>query len=224
MISILDAVVPALDEEHTLSEDLFFSDIYHPTQYGHMIMADCINYMFEQLDAAKADEPYAMPKKSYNGGSYEHVAMIDRVRQDMVTELSEGGFSGNDTALGNYRYGEKPKTFPDNWMHEAGSTEDFRMKLTCKSLLMAYKQSSDKKFGSVDVYVDGEFAMKVDGYSEGGWNNPVPVQVIKGREEAEHVIEIRMSEGSQDKTFSILAFAAGLEEEPETKDTAQGEK
>ena len=109
-------------------------------------------------------------------------------------------------------------------MHEAGSTEDFRMKLTCKSLLMAYKQSSDKKFGSVDVYVDGEFAMKVDGYSEGGWNNPVPVQVIKGREEAEHVIEIRMSEGSQDKTFSILAFAAGLEEEPETKYTAQGEK
>ena len=83
-----------------------------------MIMADCINYMFEQLDAAKADEPYAMPKKSYNGGSYEHVAMIDRVRQDLVTELSEGGFSGNDTALGNYRYGEKPKTFPDNWMHE----------------------------------------------------------------------------------------------------------
>ena len=53
---------------------------------------------------------------------------------------------------------------------------------------------------------------------------PVPVQVIKGREEAEHVIEIRMSEGSQDKTFSILAFAAGLEKEPETKDTAQGEK
>ena len=56
------------------------------------------------------------------------------------------------------------------------------------------------------------------------WNNPGPVQVIPGREEAEHVIEIRMSEGSQDKTFSILVFAAGLEEEPETKDTAQGEK
>ena len=52
MISILDAVVPALDEEHTLSEDLFFSDIYHPTQYGHMIMADCSYYMFVQLDAA----------------------------------------------------------------------------------------------------------------------------------------------------------------------------
>lgn len=212
MISILDAVVPALDEEYTLSEDLFFSDIYHPTQYGHRIMADCITYMFEQLDAAEADEPYALPQQSWNGGSYEHVAMIDSTRQEAVTQLSAGGFSGKDNALGNYRYGERPKTFPDNWMHQAESGDEaFRMKLTCKSLLMAYKQSGDKKFGSVDVYVDGEFVTKVDGYSDGGWNNPVPVQLIKGREEAEHVVEIKMSEGSEDKNFSILAFAAGLD-------------
>lgn len=214
MISILDAVVPALDVEHTLDEDLFFSDIYHPTQYGHGIMADCIQYMFEQLDAAAADEPYTMPEKSWYGDTYEHVVMIDAARQDAVTELSPGSFSENDKTLGSYRYGEKPKTFPDNWMHGTdGGAEAFKMKLTCKGLLMAYKQSSDKKFGSVDVYVDGEFVMKVDGYSDGGWNNPVPVQIIKGREEAEHTVEIRMSEGSQEKAFSILAFAAGMEGE-----------
>lgn len=214
MVSILDAVVPALDEEHTLSEDLFFSDIYHPTQYGHMIMADCIRYMFEQLDKAEMDEPYAMPEQSWNGGAYEHVAMIDKVRQDAIEELSAGSFSGTDTALGNYRYGERPKTFPDNWMHEAESgNEVFQMKLNCKSLLMAYKQSGDKKFGSVDIYVDGKFVMKVDGYSEGGWNNPVPVQIIKENAEEEHIVEIKMSEGSEDKNFSILAFAAGLDKE-----------
>lgn len=214
MISILDAVVPALDVDHTLDEDLFFSDIYHPTQYGHGIMADCIQYMFEQLDAAEEDEPYTMPEKSWYGDTYEHVALIDAARQEAVTELTAGGFSENDKTLGNYRYGERPKTFPDNWMHGAdGGSEAFEMKLTCKGLLMAYKQSSDKKFGSVDVYVDGEFVMKVDGCSDGGWNNPVPVQIIKGREEAEHTVEIRMSEGSEGKAFSILAFAAGLEEE-----------
>ncbi len=225
MVSILDAVVPALDEEHTLDEDLFFSDIYHPTRYGHMIMADCINYMFAQLDAAEADEPYTMPEKSWNGDAYEHVAMIDKIRQDAVAELSVGGFSGQDQTLGNYRYGERPKTFPDNWMHSAESGDEaFSMKLTCKSLLMAYKQSGDKKFGSVDVYVDGEFVMKVDGYSDGGWNQPVPVQVIKGNEEAEHVVEIRMSEGSEEKNFSILAFAAGLDGEMPGKETGGSEK
>ena len=214
MVSILDAVVPALDEEHTLSEDLFFSDIYHPTQYGHMIMADCIRYMFEQLDAAETDEPYTMPTQSWNGGAYEYVAMIDKMRQDAVKELSVGSFSGTDTALGNYRYGERPKTFPDNWMHEAESgNEVFQIKVNCKSLLMAYKQSGDKKFGSVDVYVDNKFVMKVDGYSEGGWNNPVPVQLIKGSKEEEHIVEIKMSEGSEEKNFSILAFAAGLDKE-----------
>lgn len=220
MISILDAVVPALDEEHTLDEDLFFSDIYHPTRYGHMIMADCINYMFGQLDAAEADEPYAMPEKSWNGSTYEHVAMIDGIRQDAVTELVAGSFSEKDVALGNYRYGEKPKTFPDNWMHGAGSGDEaFSMKLTCKGLLMAYKQSGDKKFGSVDVYVDGEFVMKVDGYADGGWNQPVPVQIIKEDEEAEHLVEIRMSEGSEEKNFSILAFAAGLDGEISGQET-----
>ncbi|MDE7300250.1 MAG: SGNH/GDSL hydrolase family protein, partial [Lachnospiraceae bacterium] len=212
MISILDAVVPALDKEHTLDEDIFFSDIYHPTQYGHKIMADCITYMFEKLDAAEADEPYVMPEKSWNGDTYEKTALIDSARLDAVSELSAGGFSEVDGALGTYRYGKKPKTFPDNWMHTADSGDEaFRMTLTCGGLLMAYKQSSDKKFGSVDVYVDGEFVMKVDGYSEGGWNNPVPVQIIRGREQKEHTVEIRMSEGSEDKAFSILAFAAGQE-------------
>lgn len=212
MVSILDAVVPALDEEHTLDEDIFFSDIYHPTQFGHKIMADCLNYMFETLDAAEADEPYVMPEKSWYGDTYENTALIDSQRQDAVSELSAGGFTETDGALGTYRYDRTLKTFPDNWMHAAGSgDEPFRMTLTCDGLLMAYKQSSDKKFGSVDVYVDGEFVMKVDGYSEGGWNNPVPVQIIKGRGQQEHTVEIRMSEGSEDKVFSILAFAAGLE-------------
>ena len=140
--------------------------------------------------------------------------MIDKMRQDAVKELSVGSFSGTDTALGNYRYGERPKTFPDNWMHEAESgNEVFQIKVNCKSLLMAYKQSGDKKFGSVDVYVDNKFVMKVDGYSEGGWNNPVPVQLIKGSKEEEHIVEIKMSEGSEEKNFSILAFAAGLDKE-----------
>lgn len=214
MISILDAVVPALDEEHTLTDELFFSDIYHPTQYGHKIMADCISYMFAQLDAAETDEPYMMPEKSWYGDLYENVVMVDAVRENEGVVISAGSFSETDEALGTFRYDKSLKTFPDNWMHGAeNGDEAFQMTLTCKGLLMAYKQSNDKKFGSVDVYVDGEFLVKLDGYSEGGWNNPVPVQLIHEKEAAEHMVEIRMSEGSQEKAFSILAFAAGVKDD-----------
>lgn len=210
MVSILDAVVPALDEEKWLTDEAFFSDEYHPTTYGHMIMADCITYMFETIDAMAADEPFALPKGCYNGNAYEGTQLIDTRITDADVEIEAGGFCEVDDKLGGFRYDSTRKTFPDNWMHTAESGSDsFKMKIECQSILLIYKSSNSASFGKAEIYVDDKLAATIDGYNAGGWNNPMVAQICRGKSVKEHTIEIRMAEGNEDKCFSILGFGCG---------------
>ena len=68
---------------------------------------------------------------------------------------------------------------------------------------MNYKTGSGN-FGTAEVYVDGNLVKSLNG--AGGWNNSNVVLLIDDREAAEHVVEIRMAEGQEDKAFTIYAF------------------
>lgn len=77
------------------------------------------------------------------------------------------------------------------------------MTLTCKNLLLNCKQGGNE-CGNADVYVDGEKVMTVNG--AGGWGNSNVVLLIDEKEAAEHTVEIRMADGSENKMFTIYAF------------------
>ena len=85
----------------------------------------------------------------------------------------------------------------------SAGNEPFKMTLTCKNLLLDFKQAGNE-CGEADVYVDGNKVMTVNG--AGGWGNSNVVLLIDEKEAAEHTVEIRMAEGQESKNFTIYAF------------------
>ncbi len=207
MISIKDAVVPEL-ETGRITEEEFFSDEYHPKDFGHQIMKDCIGFYFDAVAASiPSDSDAAVTDKTLFGNAYEELKMLDAGIQEKEIILEKGGFSGNDKELVGLYYAPERRSFPDNWKHEKdGEKESFSMTLNCKNLLMAYKVSSRDSFGEAEVYIDGEKIGSYNGHQENGWNNPITVVLLKEEQAAEHRIEIKMAKGNEEKEFTIMAF------------------
>lgn len=208
MISIKDAVVPEIQSGALINAEFFSPDGLHPTDAGHKIMADCINYYFDTVKKeTKAENDITVPEEAKIGNSFEGIQMIDKKSELEEVKVTAGGFSETDNVLGTFRYANTTKTFPNNWKHTSTSGKSsFKMTLNCKNLLMVYKLSSNQTAGKVDVYVDGVLTKTYDGYAPGGWNNPSTQLVFSNEEAAEHTIEIKMASGSEAKDFSILAF------------------
>jgi lysophospholipase L1-like esterase len=205
MISIKDAVVPELNSG-ALTNAEFFSDEYHPTEYGHTIMADCINHYFKTIGKEdKAEKDITIPDEAKIGKSFEGIKMLDSTSSVKGISIKAGGFSEKDMVLGTFAGGIK--TFPNNWKHTAKSGKNpLKITLECKNLVIVYKYSSSNTFGSVDVYVDGTKTKTYNGYSSGGWNNPVTQIVFNNDKSEKHTIEIKMAPNNESKEFAILAF------------------
>ena len=207
MISIKDAVVPELEAER-LTDKEFFSDQYHPTDYGHEIMANCIKYYFSTVNSEPAsDTDITIPTEAAIGKSFVGVKRIDAALIPDEVTINPGGFSETDTVLGTLRQHPGTKTFPNNWKHSAASGSDsFTMDIYCKNLLIVYKSSSQATSGKVDVYIDGELVKTILSNQGGGWNNPYTMLLLNEDSPAKHNVEIRMAEGNEEKEFSILSF------------------
>ncbi|WP_066717027.1 SGNH/GDSL hydrolase family protein [Clostridium sp. Marseille-P299] len=205
MISIKDAVVPEL-EEGRMTDALFFADQYHPTTYGHTIMANCIKNYFNAIDEMeKHSEDITIPLEAKIGKAYEKIQMVDRSYKGDEIEIIPGGFSAFDEKIGRFM-GNKP-TFPENWMKDKEQEDEkLIMNLNCKNLLIVYKASSDTSYGTAEIYVDSKLVMSIDGYQSGGWNNPITVSLINEKIADNHCVKIKMSKDSLDKSFTILAF------------------
>ena len=200
VVAIKNAVEPAI-ANGDLDKNAFFSDEYHPTNYGHDIMSDCIMQMVRVLDTAEADELKPLAEKAIKGRNFVGTKMIDSATEGIAIEA--GAFTKVDSEIQRFSPKMLP-SFPNNWMHDGEAGNDsFKMTLNCKNLLMNYKTGSGA-FGTAEVYVDGELAMSLNG--AGGWNNSNVVLLIDEKEAAEHVVEIRMAEGQEDKAFTIYAF------------------
>lgn len=209
MISIKNAVIPEI-KEGRLTNQVFFSDQYHPTDYGHSIMADCIKYYFSTVNTeekAAADIDITDDEIAI-GDEFVGVQMLDSSMTDNPNILiNPGGFQETDTVLGTLRHSPGTKTFPNNWKHGASSGNDsFTININCKNLLLVYKSSGQASFGKADVYVDGELVKTVYSNQGGGWNNPYTILLFKEDTAAMHNVEIKMAEGDEEKEFSILAF------------------
>lgn len=205
MISIKEAVVPEL-EEGRMTDALFFSDQYHPTTYGHTIMSDCVIHYFKAIDdMAMQSADISVPMEAKIGKMYEEIQMIDRSYQGNEIKITTGGFMNTDEIIG--RFTENRPTFPNNWMKGKDQEDkNFVMKLDCKNLLLVYKASSDTSYGTADIYIDSKLVMSIEGYQSGGWNNPITIPLINEEEASNHIVEIKMSKDSLDKSFTILAF------------------
>ena len=218
MVSVLGAVTPQFrlkpGNGRVLSKNQFFYDMFHPTNAGHTIMADCLDYFFEQAAGNKSAGEEFLKKglpEPVIGADFERVRLLDRKEMPEGAVVSCGSFCMTDSNLQSVEMDEELKLtpeFPYNWMYDGArekGEEPFVLKLSCKALVLVFKDSGEAQAGKADVFVDGEKKLTADPHIN-GWIHCNPVILIQEEEEKKHEIQIRMAPGEEGKEFTILGF------------------
>jgi hypothetical protein len=214
MVSVLDAVVPqfGLPQEKggVVTKRQYFCDLFHPTNSGHRIMADCLLHLFEETDKAQEDSPAEFPtKQTLMGRTFETVRYLGRNFQPKDAVIDCGDFSGRDEETQFSARDDEEKVlpcFPENWMHPVdGGAKPFTAKLKFKSLFFVFKDSGNSSFGKADIYVDGALCRTMDPLPA-GWNRCDVAKIYESDVEKLHVVEVRMAAGDENKAFTILGI------------------
>ncbi len=224
MVSILDAVTPQFsllpEDGRVISKNQFFYDIYHPSNLGHQIMADCLINVFDEVNSShgyhELEERQLSKTKPVIGNDFEKVELIDKneinrlKKKYKIAMLDEGSFNGTDTQLQRVEMDSvitPVPEFPFNWAHNETATGKgpFSMQLTCSKLLLVFKDSDRPEYGTAEVIVDGEKLYEADPLKV-GWTHCNAAIVFNEKVSKSHVVEIRMKEGHEDKKFTILGF------------------
>ena len=214
MVSISDAVVEQFkftkEEGNIITKRQFFYDIYHPTNDGHAIMTDCLAYLFEQTANSSLDEKdVSLDKEPVIGNSFVGIHLIDKKDNECGAVIEQGSFKETDEELQFVEMDDNPlgiPQFPYNWMHAPDSGDDsFHLRVNSRSLLLVFKDSGRMDFGKADVYVDGTFVLTADPKAV-GWTHCNAVILYQEESIREHNVEIKISEDSKGKYFTILGF------------------
>lgn len=210
MVSVKDALVPQFEESKVITKRQFFYDIYHPTNDGHRIMADCLANLFAAVDKEEmAAEDICLDKEPVYGIQFKDLVRFDRADAEQYATITQLGYDAKDTSI---QYVERDMdltgtpVFDENWMND-GLTPgaEFKMNLTCKNLVVVVKDSGAAQFGTADIYVDGKVVKTIDPLVN-GWDHCNPQILIDEKESAEHEVVFRMAEGHEGKKFTILGF------------------
>lgn len=215
MVSVKDAVVEQFtltkDEGNVITKRQYFADIYHPTNDGHTIMADCITCFLEQamlLEPVTTD--IDLQKPPVIGRSFVDVKKIDRTQNLNLIELNEGSFTLTDKDVQAADF-DKDTFFtpilPDNWMHDPEKgNEPMTIRVKCKAFLLVFKDSGSEEFGKALITVDGKPFTVLDPHKI-GWTHCHPVILLNEKTTDLHDISIRMDDGDEMKKFTALCFA-----------------
>ncbi len=229
MVSVLDAVSPQFPllpaEGRVISKNQYFYDVYHPSNLGHQIMADCLSYLVDKVndkcagassDGAGFGIDMDLEKiRPAIGADFESIELLDRKeleelkdKYDIVID-DEGSFNCKDTDLQAVEMDKDIKMipeFPNNWCHpENGEDAAFKMSLTCKKLLLVYKDSAYASHGVAEVFVDDKLILEADPHIN-GWTHCNAVVLLNEEKSARREVRISMKEGHEDKKFTILGF------------------
>lgn len=210
MVSVKDAVVPQFEKSNVITKRQFFYDIYHPTNDGHRIMADCIANLFAAVDKEEmASDDISLDKEPVYGIQFKDIVRFDRKDAAEYAEITQSGYDATDTDI---QYVERDMDmtatpeFADNWMND-GTVADahFKMKITCKNLVAVIKDSGSSLFGTADILVDGSVVKSINPL-DNGWAHCNAQILIDESESAEHEVIFRMKSGDEGKKFTILGF------------------
>jgi lysophospholipase L1-like esterase len=230
MVSLKQALTPALASGSITNEKYFANDGWHPLDYGHQIMADCLTNLFNTIDSSlnsattKAPTDSLFPQTPVYSTNYETLIPIDT--ETTQISINAGGFNLHDTETGTFNIGSGSQKatnptnsigqkLPYNFKHGKDSgTEPLTVELTCKNFLLTYKVQGSwmpkDTAGKAEIYLDGQLVKTVDSYSQGGWNNPITILLLNEDEARPHRIEVKMAEGDEGKNFTILTMGASL--------------
>ena len=203
MVSIRDGAFPEVGKHWTEKE--FFYDEYHPTSLGHVIMADCLLAAIDAAASAEsAEKDVGADAGPAFGADYVGLKTVYAGRETEGVTVERGGFAHDDKSS----YSNTPvgRVCGENFFHNAGdSDEPLRVTGTFKKLLVAWRAMSGKDYGRAEVVVDGKVRATLEG-GDGKWGQSEVILAFDGKEAAEHTVEIRMAEGSENKKFTVTCL------------------
>lgn len=219
MVSTLNSVVDQFKkkkgEGKVLSKNQFFYDMFHPTNAGHKIMADGVLNLMKIVDTSSYDDeaPELSDIIAPKSAEFENIVLVDRKNNTVNAVINEGSFKLVDTELQfverNMNLKGSPE-FADNWMYDGSKIamneyENFTLDVECTALVLAFKDSADNGVGKADIYVDGEKVYYADPRVN-GWTHCNAAIILRNAPKKIHHVEVRLSEGSENKLFTILGF------------------
>lgn len=220
MVSIKNAVTAQFykkdGEGRVLTKNQFFYDMYHPSNAGHTIMADCLLYLIEQAGInenipkeGKSTEELLL-NKPVAGNTFENIRLLDKKNTYEKAEIMPGGFTGTDKVLQCVEMDaglEPVPEFPYNWHYDGSNINIpyFEMSITCKALVLVFKDSGETDAAKADIYVDGNFVRTADPYIN-GWLHCNALLVINESTSNSHSVYIELQKEDINKKFTILGF------------------
>lgn len=213
MVSVRQGVVSQFylkpETGRVLTKSQFFYDVFHPTNMGHTIMADCLMHLMKQIDGAQEiPDTDWRSKEPVFGTTFETVQLVDKAwKSDLLQDLNPGSFCETDEDLHRVEMDDVIQPvpeFPNNWQHIKG-TEPFSVKINCKALLLVTKDTGSPDSGKAIVTVDGKEVLTVDP-REVGWTHCTPQIILREETAAEHLVEVKMIPGDEEKKLTILGF------------------
>ncbi len=195
MISLPDSIWVEMQEGRMAWED-YSGDQSHPHVEGSLMIRDFIVYYFEQLLAkgmTTGDVDNTLPEAVFSG-DYAGMKFLESTTEGFAPELV--GFKQDNIH----------HWFPNGWQYRGDTGASIKFDITCKKLGMVFKANNSPKYGTAEIYVDGELVNTVSSNLSDGWNNPVTAYLIDGTESAAHTVEVRMPEGEA-VYFGVMGFA-----------------
>lgn len=194
-----------------ITHDEYFFDAIHPGDGGHELMANCLMKLISMVDAEEVEtKNNTVSLPPYLSKSFSYMTMIKN--ENIETEglsVSLGSFNSSD---GNVQLLHNPDgttydSFPNNFMNDGTGNDPLVIKAVCSKIMMSYKINATENLGTVDVYVDGQYFAPLQGDMSGPLNMCYTILALDSDEYREHTIEIKMAEGSENKTFTIYSIA-----------------
>lgn len=205
MVSIRDSAYPHVGKEWTREQ--FFADDYHPTSFGHGVMADCLLAAVEASHAQPtAEADINLDVKPAFGTDYMDMRLIFAdMEDDPAIEFSRGSFTRDDTRA--YKTAAMGRICGKNFSHDPkAGNEPIRFKATFRNLLIAWRSVNDtNNFGRCRVTVDGQVARILGGGSD-SWGQSDVTLVYTSNDPAEHVVEISMMPKAVEKQFTVTCI------------------
>ena len=194
MISVHDSVYEEIEAGRMTWQD-YSNDQSHPNAYGHKCITDFVDNYYQKVLPVVAENVGEVSKELPDpvfSAKYMNMPYMDSATMDGV-ELD--GFEQYDT------HG----SFHNGWMYRGTDGGSMKFTVECSVLEMVFKANNSDKYGTADIYVDGEKVKSVVSNMSDGWNNPVTAYLIDNDSSAEHTVEIRM-EGGVTQAFFVMAF------------------
>ena len=194
MISVHDSVYEEIEAGRMTWQD-YSNDQSHPNAYGHKCITDFVDNYYQKVLPVVAENVGEVSKELPDpvfSAKYMNMHYMDSATMDGV-ELD--GFEQYDP------HG----SFHNGWMYRGTDGGSMKFTVECSVLEMVFKANNSDKYGTADIYVDGEKVKSVVSNMSDGWNNPVTAYLIDNDSSAEHTVEIRM-EGGVTQAFFVMAF------------------